>query len=81
MSRGAHRVPLVRATRVLQHVAAGLATLLVVGAVGARLSVPAPTAGGGSSSTRVFPDEPRGVAPAPVTVAPSSTPPLVAYGS
>lgn len=73
-----HRAPFVRATRVLQHVAAGLATILavgVVGAVGTRLSAPDPTAG--SPATRVFPDEPRAVvaAPSPVPLAP---PPAVA---
>ncbi len=72
MSR--HRVPLVRATRILQHVAAGLATILVVGAVGvlgARVSAPdgpTPRVGVGLSPTRTFPDEPRGV-PAPVAPA------------
>lgn len=84
MNRSQHRAPIILATRVLQHVAAGLATLLtvgVVGVVGNRLSAPDPTAGVGSSPTRVFPDEPRGVAPTPVTVAPSSTPPPVVVES
>src|SRR6185437_8546605 len=73
--RGAHRAPLVRATRVLQHVAAGLATLLVVGVlgvIGARVSVPdGPAPRVGSSPTRTFPDQP---VPAPVTSGPSSVP-------
>lgn len=75
-----HRAPIVRATRVLQHVAAGLATFLVVGVVGvvgARVNAPDVPSRVGSSPTLVFPDPPRAEAVAPTTPLAVPPPPVV----
>lgn len=79
MNRAQHRAPIVRATRVLQHVAAGLATILVVGVVGvvgARVGAPDVPSRAGSSPTLVLPDEPpRGGVQAPVVGPPTTSAP------
>lgn len=75
-----HRAPIVRATRVLQHVAAGLATFLVVGVVGvvgARVNAPDVPSRVGASPTLVFPDPPRAEAVAPTTPLAVPPPPVV----